>query len=109
MKAGLGRRTLLLGGVGMAGAALAACGASSSGSGNAPSATVDNTPKIQVKQGTTLQWMYWSSPGPWLEANQKEATEFEKLNTKYALKIEQMNVPSGQPFLDKLNSLLAGG
>src|SRR5689334_10164852 len=103
MKAGLGRRTLLLGGAGMEGAALAACGASSSGSTTtAPVATVDNTPKIQVKQGSTLQWMYWSSPGPWLEANQKEAAEFEKLNTKFALKIEQMNVPSGQPFLDKL-------
>ena len=69
----------------------------------------DAVPKAQVKPGTTLQWMYWSSPGPWIEANQKEATLFEQQQSKNALKIEQQNVPSGQPFLDKLTALVAGG
>jgi multiple sugar transport system substrate-binding protein len=53
--------------------------------------------------------MYWSSPGPWIEANQKEAAAFEAKNAAQGIKIEQMNVPSGQQFLDKLSSLLAGG
>jgi multiple sugar transport system substrate-binding protein len=103
MKAGIGRRTLLLGGASTAAVVLAACGTPNAGS------TGSDTPKAQVKQGTTLQWMYWSSPGPWLEANQKEAAEFEKLHSRDALKIEQMNVASGQPFLDKLTALLVGG
>jgi multiple sugar transport system substrate-binding protein len=52
--------------------------------------------------------MYWSSPGPWLEANQKEAAEFEMQHAASNLKVEQMNVPFGE-FLNKLTALLAGG
>src|SRR5688572_6767893 len=69
----------------------------------------DVAPKAQVKPNTMLQWMYWSTPGPWLEANQKEAAEFEKKYASQGLKIDQQNVPSGQPFLDKLTALVAGG
>ena len=53
--------------------------------------------------------MYWSTPGPWLEANQREAAEFEKQYASLGPKIEQMNVPSGQVFLDRLTTLVAGG
>src|SRR5687768_8740261 len=94
------RRHLLL--TAGATAALTACAPSQQGGGDA-------APKAQVKLGVTLQWMYWSSPGPWLEANQKEAAEFEKKHAALALKIDQQNVPSGQPFLDKLTALVAGG
>lgn len=69
----------------------------------------DVAPAAKVKPGTVLQWMYWSTPGPWLEANQKEAVEFEKKHTSLGLKLDQQNVPSGQPFLDKLTALVAGG
>ena len=85
-----------------AAAALTACATGQQGGG-------ETAPKAQVKPGVTLQWMYWSSPGPWLEANQKEALEFEKKYAAQALKIDQQNVPSGQPFLDKLTALVAGG
>jgi multiple sugar transport system substrate-binding protein len=102
------RRRRLLGAAGgtmaagVLGSALGACraGGPSGGDGAAPGA---------VKQGTTLQWMYWSTPGPWLEANQKEAAAFEAQYARLGLKIEQLNVPSGQAFLDKLTSLVAGG
>ena len=83
-------------------AALTACATGQQAAG-------DVAPKAQVKQGVTLQWMYWSTPGPWLEANQKEAAEFEKKYASQGLKIDQQNVPSGQPFLDKLTALVAGG
>jgi multiple sugar transport system substrate-binding protein len=53
--------------------------------------------------------MFWSSPGPWLEANQKEAAAFEAQQAKDGLKVEQLNVTAGQPFLDKLSSLVASG
>jgi len=89
-----------------AGAAVlsASCaGAAQQGSGTGAA------PAAKVKPNTTLQWMYWSSPGPWLEANQKEAGAFEAKSASQGLKVEQMNVPSGQAFLDKLTSLLAGG
>jgi len=97
-------RRSILAATGLAGLAATACGAAtkSTSPAEAPSGP-------RVKQGTTLQWMYWSSPGPWIEANQKEAAAFEAKYAPQALKIEQMNVPSGQPFLDKLTSLLAGG
>jgi multiple sugar transport system substrate-binding protein len=97
------RRHLLLGaGAGAATAAMTACAIGRSDAG-------DLAPKAEVKRGTTLQWMYWSTPGPWLEANQQEAAEFEKKHAGLGLKIEQLNVPSGQPFLDKLTSLVAAG
>jgi multiple sugar transport system substrate-binding protein len=85
-----------------AGAALAACGLPG-GAGGAPEAAT------QIKPGSTVQWMYWSTPGPWLEANQKEAAAFEAQQAKLGLKVEQLNTPAGAPFLEKLSSLLAGG
>jgi multiple sugar transport system substrate-binding protein len=94
--------------VGAGGALAAACGQQGAPGGTA--GTPGQPPsRPAVKQGVTLQWMYWSSPGPWLEANQKEAAAFEQQYAREGLKIEQMNVPAGQPFLDKLNSLVAGG
>ncbi|HEU5317426.1 MAG TPA: extracellular solute-binding protein [Chloroflexota bacterium] len=95
------RRHLLL--TTAAATALTACAGVQQG------AAGESAPKAQVKQGTTLQWMYWSTPGPWLEANQKEAIEFERKHASVGLKIDQQNVPSGQPFLDKLTALVAGG
>ena len=92
------RRTVLLSG-GAAG--LAACAPGQTGDGA-------QTAKPQVKAGTMLQWMYWSSPGPWLEANQKEAAAFEAQYAKDGLKIEQLNVPSNT-FVEKLTSLVTGG
>lgn len=104
------RRSVLLtagaaGLVGAAGAVLGACAPRPPAGGSGEPAAA----RAVVKQGTTLQWMYWSTPGPWLEANQKEAAEFEKKYASLGLKIEQMNVPSGQAFLDKLTALVAGG
>ncbi|HEX2516551.1 MAG TPA: sugar ABC transporter substrate-binding protein [Chloroflexota bacterium] len=104
----LARRRLLgagaAGGAVVAGAALGAC---IPGGGSGPGGQGASRPG--VKPGTTLQWMYWSSPGPWLEANQKEAAAFEAQHAKDGLKIEQLNVASGPTFLDKLSSLVAGG
>ncbi|MGH2368168.1 MAG: ABC transporter substrate-binding protein [Chloroflexota bacterium] len=88
----------------MAGTALAtACGttAGQQGAAEAPA-------KAGMKPGTTVQWMYWSSPGPWLEANQKEAAAFEAQHATLNVKVEQFNIAFGD-FLDKLNTLLAGG
>jgi multiple sugar transport system substrate-binding protein len=93
-----------LGGSGL----LAACGAGGQPESSSAS-QAQQASKPGVKPNTTLQWMYWSSPGPWLEANQKEAAAFEQKNSQHGLKIDQQNVPSGQPFLDKLNALVAGG
>jgi multiple sugar transport system substrate-binding protein len=97
-------RRSILAAAGLVGLAATACGAATK-----TGAPAEAPSGPRVKPGTTLQWMYWSSPGPWIEANQKEAANFETKYTAQALKIEQMNVPSGQPFLDKLTSLLAGG
>ena len=72
-----------------AGAALAACGLPG-GAGGAPEAAT------QIKPGSTVQWMYWSTPGPWLEANQKEAAAFEAQQAKLGLKVEQLNTPAGR-------------
>ena len=92
------RRHVLLS---VAAAALTACSTGQQGTG-------DVAPKAQVKQGVTLQWMEWGTPGPWLEANKLEAAEFEKKHAALGLKIEQMNVASNG-FLDKLNTLVAAG
>jgi multiple sugar transport system substrate-binding protein len=93
------RRHMLL--TAAAGTAMTACATGQRGA-------QDTAAKAQVKQGTTLQWMYWSSPGPWLEANQKEAAEFEKKYANFGLKIEQLNVASNE-FVNKLTALIAGG
>lgn len=87
-------------------AAIAGLLAAACAGGSSPSAS---PPAAKPKQGTTLQWMYWASAGPWLEANQKEAAAFEAKYASYGLKIEHLHTPSGQPFLDKLSSLLAAG
>lgn len=103
------RRQVLTGGLaaGLALAAvptlLAACQSSMRGFGSRTVVVPRVTP------GTTLQWMYWATQGPWLAANQKEAAAFE---TKYAaegLKVEQLHLPAGQPFLNKLTAMTAGG
>src|SRR5215211_5398382 len=83
-------------------AALAACGLPGGPGGAQEGAS-------QIKPGSTVQWMYWSTPGPWLEANQKEAAAFEAQHAKLGIKVEQLNTPSGPPFLEKLTALLAGG
>jgi multiple sugar transport system substrate-binding protein len=88
---------------GSVGAGLTACSVGQSGD-TAPAGGA-----ARAKPNTTLQWMYWSTPGPWLEANQKEAAAFEARYAPQGLKIEQLNVASGRPFLDKLSALVAGG
>jgi multiple sugar transport system substrate-binding protein len=104
---GITRRSLVVAG-GLAGAAggvgLAACGLPGGTAGGGQEGAAG-----QIKPGTTLQWMYWSSPGPWLEANQKEAAAFEARHAAQGVKVEQLNTPSGPAFLEKLTASLAGG
>lgn len=103
------RRQVLAGGLaaGLALAAgsalLAACQSPAQSSGGQPAVVPKVTP------GATLQWMYWATQGPWLAANQKEAAAFETQYAAEGLKVAQLNVPAGQPFLDKLTAMTAGG
>ena len=92
MSGGISRRALLAGGVGLAGAALAACGASQSGGAT------------QAAAPATIEFSFWGDQ-KLLETFQKDIVDFNK--TTPQIKVNTNHMPTD--YYVKLEALIVGG